>query len=342
MRTAVRRFLAGTAAAEHLAQGELAIAVSGGPDSLALAALAVPLAAERGTRAVGLVVDHQLQPGSARVAARAAEQLTEMGAQSRVLTVTVTGRGGMEAAARRARYAALREAVRPGSLVMLGHTRDDQAETVLLGLGRGSGPRSIAGMRPLEPPWARPLLAVSRAQTVGTCAALGLPTWSDPQNADDRFTRVRLRKEVLPLLEEVLAGGVSAALARTAAQMREDLEVLDSLAAELLVCAESGSCSKEEHKSHFQQPHLHKSHFQQTLAVGVLEPAPAALRRRALRRWLLAAGVGDLTAAQIGAVDALIWAWHGQGAVWVHGGLAVRRAHGRLWLDSSTRPHSAR
>ncbi len=138
--------------------------------------------------------------------------------------------GGPEAAARTARYAAL-DAARDGAPVLLAHTLDDQAETVLLGLGRGSGSRSIAGMRPYDPPWCRPLLGVRRAVTRAACAELGLTPWQDPHNADRRFTRVRLRAEVLPLLEDVLGGGVAEALARTAAALREDTDTLDDLAA---------------------------------------------------------------------------------------------------------------
>src|SRR5699024_1873461 len=180
-----------------------------------------------------------------------------------------------------------------GSLVLLGHTRDDQAETVLLGLGRGSGPRSIAGMPSLDPPWARPLLAVPRATTVAACAALGLHPWQDPHNTDPGFTRWRIRAEVLPLLEDVLAGGVTGALARTAAQLREDTEVLDDMAGELREAARDGV---------------------DTLDVTVLETAAAAVRRRSLRTWLLDAGVPELSDQQLRAVDALIGAWRGQGA----------------------------
>ncbi|MGH3625087.1 MAG: ATP-binding protein, partial [Sciscionella sp.] len=160
VRGAVRSFL--DAAAGWLTSGQVYLAVSGGADSLALAAVAVPLAHRRGASVHGLVVDHGLQGGSADVAGRAAEQLLELGADTaRVLTVAVSGGGGLEAAARRARYSALRSALPgPDTLVLLGHTRDDQAETVLLGLGRGSGPRSIAGMRAVDPPWGRPLLGV--------------------------------------------------------------------------------------------------------------------------------------------------------------------------------------
>ena len=104
--------------------------------------------------------------------------------------------------------------------MLLAHTLDDQAETVLLGLGRGSGARSIAGMRPYDPPWCRPLLGVRREVTHAACVELGLNVWHDPHNSDRRFTRSRLRSEVLPLMEEVLGGGVAEALARTATALR--------------------------------------------------------------------------------------------------------------------------
>jgi tRNA(Ile)-lysidine synthase len=231
VRRAVRTLLDEVSVAGHLA-----VAVSGGADSLALAAATAQLADRRGLILHGLIVDHRLQPGSADVAARAAKQLHGLGfPEVHVLDVDVRGPGGLEAAARKARYAALREALpAPDSLVLLGHTRDDQAETVLLGLGRGSGARSIAGMRRLDPPWARPLLDVPRAVTAAACADLGLDSWQDPHNADPGFARVRLRHEVLPLLEDVLQGGVASALARTAAQLREDAEALDAIAERVL------------------------------------------------------------------------------------------------------------
>ena len=205
------------------------VGCSGGADSLALAAAAVVVRGRGDVRAA--VVDHGLQDGSAERAAATVELLAGLGVPAAVHPVEVVGPGGTEAAARRARYAALRAArPHPDSPVLLGHTLDDQAETVLLGLGRGSGPRSLAGMRAWDEPWLRPLLDVRRAVTRAACAAQELPVWDDPHNADPRFTRVRLRHEVLPLLEEVLAGGVAAALARTAAQLREDTDALDALA----------------------------------------------------------------------------------------------------------------
>lgn len=293
------------------------MACSGGADSLALAAATVHCAGRLGLTVHGLVVDHQLQPGSTGVAQTAAATLRRLGCTVvRVLQTTVDGPGGPEAAARRARYAALREAAPAGAFVLLGHTLDDQAETVLLGLGRGSGPRSVAGMRELDPPWGRPLLGVRRAVTAAACAALDLTPWVDPHNADPRFRRVRLRTEVLPLLEDVLAGGVAQALARTAGQLQEDLDVLDEQACRLLVDARRRPDADTDADA--------------DLDVAVLAQAPAALRRRVLRRWLLDIGVTELTDAHLRAADDLIGRWSGQGALRLPGDVELVRAHGRL------------
>jgi tRNA(Ile)-lysidine synthase len=321
VRAAVHRFLAAEDVVERVSRaGAVAVACSGGADSLALAAGTVHSGAARGLAVHGLVVDHQLQPDSAAVAQTAAQALNRLGCTTaRVLQTTVAGPGGPEAAARRARYAALRDAAPAGALVLLGHTLDDQAETVLLGLGRGSGPRSMAGMRELDPPWGRPLLGVRRAVTAAACAALDLLPWADPHNADPRFRRVRLRTEVLPLLEDVLAGGVAHALARTARQLREDLDVLEEQARGLLAAARQGP-----------QPRPETGPGVADLDVAVLAPAPAALRRRALRRWLLDAGVAELTDAHLRAADDLIGRWSGQGALQLPGGLELVRAQGRL------------
>jgi tRNA(Ile)-lysidine synthase len=308
VRAAVRRFLAAHSAGHH---GTVAVACSGGADSLALAAATTYCAGRLGLAVHGLVVDHQLQPGSAAVAQAAAQALRGLGcAAVQILQTTVDGPGGPEAAARQARYAALREAAPAGALVLLGHTLDDQAETVLLGLGRGSGPRSVAGMRELDRPWGRPLLGVRRAVTAAACAALELTPWADPHNADPRFRRVRLRTEVLPLLEEVLAGGVAQALARTAGQLQEDLDVLDEQACGLLAAARRAEPD--------------------ALDVAPLAPVPPAQRRRVLRRWLLDAGVAELTEAHLRAADDLIGRWSGQGALRLPGGAELVRAQGRL------------
>lgn len=270
---------------DHARPGSrITVAVSGGADSLALAAATVVEATRQGHPVAAATVDHGLQKGSARQAEDVADQLYRLGYPTvSVLRVQVSGAGGVEAAARRARYDALYPLAADGA-VLLGHTLDDQAETVLLGLGRGSGPRSIAGMAAFTQPWGRPLLGLRRADTEAACAEAGLTPWHDPHNDDPAFTRVRLRHEVLPLLEEVLGGGVAAALARTGAQLQEDADVLDGMATELARSALDGAA----------------------LRLEVLQPAPAALRRRAVRWWLLAAGVSALTADHLMRVDGLV------------------------------------
>lgn len=317
VRKAVRDFLRTAPQAPE----SLCVAVSGGADSLALAEAAAYTC--RDLPVTALVVDHGLQDGSDAVADKAAATARELGVHdARVLPVSVSGPGGPEAAARRARYAALRKAS-AGAPVLLGHTRDDQAETVLLGLGRGSGPRSIAGMRPHDPPWGRPLLGLSRTTTRAACDELGITPWQDPHNVDSRYRRVRIRDEALPMLEDVLGGGVAGALARTAAQLREDVDVLDDLGEELLAAALAETPDGAEASSDgASEP-----------AVPVLAAAPAALRRRALRSWLLGAGVRELTDAHLRAVDALIADWRGQGGVWLPGDFEARRARGKLRVE---------
>jgi tRNA(Ile)-lysidine synthase len=274
------------------------IALSGGPDSLALTAVAATM-----KPTTALIVDHRLQPDSDKVAATARDQAISLGClEVQVLCVDVGTAGGPEAAARTARYEAL-DAARGDAPVLLGHTLDDQAETVLLGLGRGSGPRSIAGMRPHDPPWYRPLLGVRRAVTHAACDELELTPWHDPHNSDRRFTRTRLRTEVLPLLEEALGGGVAEALARTATALREDTDTLDDLAAGALTEAMT--------------PH--------GLDTVRLTSLPEAVRRRVIRGWLLAGGASGLTDKQIRAVDTLVTAWRGQGGVAVGSALRNRR-----------------
>jgi tRNA(Ile)-lysidine synthase len=293
----------------------LLVACSGGADSVALAAAAVAL---RGSGEVhAAVVDHGLQDGSAEQAAAVVELLSGLGAVASVHRVEVSGTGGVEAAARRARYGALR-AARPHerSPVLLGHTLDDQAETVLLGLGRGSGGRSIAGMRAWDAPWLRPLLAVRRSATRAACAASGLPVWDDPHNTDPRFTRVRLRQEVLPLLEDVLSGGVAEALARTAAQLREDVDALDEMAAGLLAASVD--------------PAADPVGPARPLRLDALAQVAPALRRRVLRAWLATAGVTALTDTHLRSADVLAAQGGDRGGVAVPGGLELVRERGTL------------
>jgi tRNA(Ile)-lysidine synthase len=290
-------------------QAGVLVACSGGADSLALAA-ATAFEAPRAQVRAGLVtVDHGLQRGSAQRAEQVASLGYELGFDPvEVIRVEVGTAGGPEAAAREARYAALEAAgAALDASVLLGHTLDDQAETVLLGLGRGSGPRSIAGMAEVDGRYLRPFLHLRRTTTEAACAALGLEPWDDPHNVDPSFQRVRLRHEVLPLLEDVLQGGVAEALARTAELVRDDLEALDEWAA--------------RHIAEPRNPHLE---------IASVAPLPRAVRTRVLRIWATAAGAAPLSAERTAALDALVTDWHGQGPVQLPGGVAVRRASGRL------------
>lgn len=296
------------------------VGLSGGADSAALTAAAVAEA----DAVHAVVVDHRLQTGSDVVAARAVEFAESVGcASARVQAVDVTGPGGLEAAARHARYRALDDA-RRGHPVLLGHTLDDQAETVLLGLGRGSGLRSIRGMAQFDDPWGRPLLGIRRDTTRLACKELGYRPYEDPHNSDPRFTRVRLRSEVLPLLEDVLGGGVAAALARTAAQLREDGDALDAAAARVL----SDALGEPDSSSIGRQ-----------LDTATLASSPPAVRRRAVRAWLIGMGASSPPDRTLRAVDALVGEWHGQGPVAVGRGtergtrLVVARRRGRLSVE---------
>lgn len=283
----------------------LVVACSGGPDSLALAYAVAHLARRHALPYAGVVVDHGLQHGSAAVADRVRVQLGDLGyPQVRVVRVAVTGGGGLEAAARTARHAALEEAARPDGTVLLGHTLDDQAETVLLGLARGSGARSLAGMAPRSRHLVRPLLGLRHATTVQACTELGLPAWTDPHNTDHRFTRVRVRETLLPVLETELGPGVAESLARTADLARDDADLLDALAAD----ADPGT----DH-----------------LRTDLLANLPRALRTRLIRRWLLRHGVPDLHRSHVLQVEALVTHWRGQGPVHLPG-RAVGRSEDSL------------
>ncbi len=309
VRNAVRASLSG------LPPGDLVLAAcSGGQDSLALAAALAFTAPRAGLRAGAVTVDHGLQPGSADRAAALAVTLRGLGLDPvTAVAVTVDGPGGPEAAARSARYAALERAAADAgaSAVLLGHTLDDQAETVLLGLARGSGPRSLAGMPPRRGVFVRPLLGLRRPVTAAACAALGLQPWPDPHNADRRFARVRVRLDALPALEAALGPGIAEALARTAGQLRDDAEVLEEIAAAERVRADA------------------------PLTTGSLAALPAAVRTRVLRAAALAAGcpAGALTAAHVTRVEELVTGWRGQRGVDLPGGIRAARRSGAVVFE---------
>lgn len=216
----------------------LLVACSGGPDSLALAAIAAHFARRGDVRVGAIIVDHGLQEDSAAVAAQTAQTLTDLGLHP-VITEKVqvpVGNMGPEMAARTARYAAFKKVVKAtgARAVLLGHTLDDQAETVLLGLSRGSGTRSLAGMPPVrvegDVTYLRPFLGLRRTDMLDICEAETLTPWIDPTNADQSLMRARIRHSVLPYLEEHLGGDVARSLARTAAVAGPDADYLDEQA----------------------------------------------------------------------------------------------------------------
>lgn len=315
----------GRAVAELLPAGPVVVGVSGGADSMALA-LGAAWAAPRTRSEVGcVVVDHGLQAGSAEVAERVAGALAARGIDAEVRRVEVGGAGGIEAAARQARLEALS---RDGHPVLLGHTLDDQAETVLLGLLRGSGVRSLAGMSVRRGPFLRPLLGIRRAETEAACREWGVEWWDDPMNTDPRFARVRARS-ALALLASELGRDVAVGLARTADLARGDADFLDELAELALVRARRGDADSPRSASTPQPPD--RAGPGDVLDVATLAGQPDALRGRVLLGWLRNHG-SEATRVHVAAVNDLVLAWRGQGPVAVPGG-SVRRVAGRLeWL----------
>ncbi len=295
------------------------VALSGGADSLALAAATAFEAPRAGMRAGAVIVDHALQDGSDAVAARAAEQARALGLDPvRVVRVEVGADGGPEAAAREARYAALDAAADAAgaAAVLLAHTLDDQAETVLLGLARGSGAASLQGMAPEAGRHRRPLLGIRRSTTRQACLDEGLEPWDDPHNADPAYARVRVRERVLPVLEAELGPGVAEALARTAEQAREDAEAfqqqIDEIVEDICEPAEAGIA----------------------VSVAALAANPAALRQRIIRYVVLAEFGVALSRAQTLDVARLVTDWHGQGPIDLPGVTAARTG-GRLVFSAA-------
>ncbi|HHY08079.1 MAG TPA: tRNA lysidine(34) synthetase TilS [Corynebacteriales bacterium] len=305
----------------------LCVALSGGADSLALTAGAI----RTGAQVTALIVDHQLQEGSADVAAHAAQQARQLGCvDARVITVTVTdsAKQGMEAAARAVRYQAL-EQHRAGQPVLLGHTQDDQAETLLLGLVRGSGPRAIAGMREWDAPWGRPLLGVPRAVTRAACAEHGIDYWDDPHNEDPRFARVRIRHELLPLLRDIANADVTAAIARTAELVAQDTDHLDAMAATLLEQLAEKPVT-ETAAAALAQP---AADLPTSLPTQDLSELPLPLLSRVLRSWVHSCGGADmaeLNYVQLQELQRLVTDWSGQGPVALPADNRVARRHNKL------------
>ena len=309
VRNAVRTWLE-----KYEAGDTVLVAVSGGADSLALAHALSVESKEFVITVIGVTVDHQLQESSSMQAEKVKEQLKLFGLACITKKVNVDLKDGLEASARTARYAALQEAANEKNAVavFLGHTRDDQAETVLLGLARGSGTRSLSGMAHHSGLYVRPLLEITRIQNEMYCEELNLKFWNDPHNDNPEFSRVRVRTEALPILEKSIGPGIAEALARSAHLLRDDADALD-------------------HWAKREEIHLDLS----DLDCAHLETLPRAVRSRIIRAAIYAAGApaGMVTMEHVSAVEALISAWSGQGALNLPGGVKVERISGRLSLS---------
>lgn len=349
VRRAVRRELAPLI--EDALETPLAlVGLSGGADSLALAAALAAEAPKLGFRAGALVVDHGLQPGSAEVAQRAADAARALGlAPVVVRRVVVRDAGGPEAAARDARYAAFEDVAEElgASAVLTAHTRDDQAEQVLLALARGSGSRSIAGIPAVRvlrggAVLLRPLLGsdpeVTRATTVAACRELGLDPWSDPHNEDPAFARVRVRSALLPALARELGPGVAAGLARSADLAREDADALDAWAGRVVAglaasdasnAADAADAADASAESPSAAPTGQPSFVIDERGIAELEALPAAVRQRVIHRVAGEIFGSGLSREHTLAVARLLTHWRGQGAVFVPG-IRVTRTPGEL------------
>lgn len=311
IRSAVRECLSSCSAGDTVL-----VAVSGGADSLALAAALIPEAKNLLLNLLGVTIDHQLQKISGEQATKVMTQLSELGIpEVEIIKVDVELVDGLEASARRARYAALDNVAEKynAKLVFLGHTLNDQAESVLLGLARGSGARSLSGMARCTGKYCRPLLEITRLETLAACAENNLIPWVDPHNSDSSFARVRVRTDALPKLEESIGPGITEALARSADLLRDDADALDDwtnrVAADLDLA---------------------------DLEITTLADLPKAVRTRLLRQAIYAAGApaGSINADHVAAVEAFVTSWHGQGACSLPGGVKVSRISGRLSLLS--------
>jgi len=298
------------------------VACSGGPDSLALVAATAFVSRKEGFFSGAIIVDHGLQEGSAAIAEHAAAQTKLAGIHNVHIERVVVGReGGLESAARNARYAAIQRRVdEEGGInphILTGHTMDDQAETVLLALARGSGARALSGIPARRGQIIRPFLSLRRKDTVKACELQGLDPWMDPTNEIvDGPRRSAVRMRVMPALVDVLGQGVVSGLARSAALLQADADELDRQARTAIMATESGVRDDE-------------------WRCDMLASLPDAIRSRMLKMLAERKGAGPMTAYHIAALDALVTSYKGQGAVALPGGYSARREYGRLVIAPS-------
>ena len=294
---------------------KVCIGVSGGADSMALAIVAKLEAADFNLDLVAVIVDHNLQENSAEVATSTKKKLESIGySDIFVGKANVLVTDGVEASARRARYLVFQQALETyGSKVfLLGHTKNDQAEGVLIGLARGSGTKSLSGMAEISGPFIRPFLNVDRSTTQAACDESGIEYWSDPHNLNTEFTRVRIRENILPLIEKEIGPGIIDALSRSAKILREDATALDEWAERTF-----GEVDPTD------------------IEISFLVALPIAVRSRVLRLAIYAAGApsGSISATHLEPIEAFVSDWRGQGHTSLPGGVKVCRISGRLSLS---------
>jgi tRNA(Ile)-lysidine synthase len=308
-RLAVRQSLDGITPGD-----QVIVAVSGGADSLLLAHCLMVEGKNHALGITAVIVDHQLQDNSLEIANGTKSKLLDMGISDvAVIPVTVIKRDGLEADARSARYAALDAKAQTlnARAIFLGHNQNDLAESVLLGLTQGSGTKSLAGMASHNGIYIRPFLGITREEVINACQEAGIEYWSDPHNEDERFTRVKIRNRILPLMESLIGPGIKEALARSARIFREDSDALESLTDEIFATIPNPAM----------------------IEVALLEKLPTALRKRVMRRAISRLGANRISAEQLDWVDALISDWRGQGPVALPAGITARRESGRLALS---------
>jgi tRNA(Ile)-lysidine synthase len=297
------------------ANSKVCIGVSGGADSLALAIAANLEAADLNLDLVAVIVDHGLQENSADVAATTKKKLEVIGYSNIFVgkaNVLVTD--GIEASARRARYLVFQQALETygAKIFLLGHTKNDQAEGVLLGLARGSGTKSLSGMAEISGPFIRPFLNIDRSTTQAACDESGIEYWIDPHNSNTEFTRVRVRENILPLIEKEIGPGIIEALSRSAKILREDATALDEWAERVFAEVDPAE-----------------------IEISFLSDLPIAVRSRVLRLAIYAAGApsGSISATHLEPIEAFVSDWRGQGHTSLPGGVKVCRISGRLSLS---------
>lgn len=325
------------------------VACSGGRDSMALAAVSHIVCTSMGVRCGAVIVDHGLQAGSEQVANEAADRCRALGLGPVILrNATVQARGeGLEAAARQARYDELCAAAHESGAiaVLLAHTMDDQAETVLIGLLRSRGVDALAGMPQVftrsGATFARPLLTLTRAETTGICEDLGVEYWDDPTNGDavdgelpnDYPLRSRVRHDLLPAIERFAGFNVTRHFAESARLARMDKEYLDQRSDEVMGeavaavdwPASSAAVSTDAPRACVAGDTNDSSHgIGLMISVKRIAREPEAIRLRVIAHALSQAGV-NASAAQIAAIDRLVVDWHGQGGVSLPRGYSANR-----------------